>query len=338
MNSWPLIDNLPRGGAGGGTVPGIATIWNTSNQSPAAFPTWASLAGIVSPRDEDEALVLDIDGNGSLGFARWSASAGAWGLYLAQFVSLTAMHEFSELIRPNCTATIPSGRTYRHISLVGPDAVTVRQWIWAGVSSSVDTFAAYLVGTEADAAARLAHGFSQVVGIGCTITGDVAGSGYTRLASPAGGTQSVQLTTLASAIASDTKIYVKLRIKASTAGSSGSGSIVGMYLADGSRIAYPRQQGASQAFAFHNQSNSILSSGALRSGGATLPASDTWLELVDDGQTVSAAIWRDGVVYHVEKRSSVSSGSNLFGFLVGTISSPGAAFADVRDVSVMTFT
>lgn len=328
-------DASTAGGGGGGDL-GIATIWNSTNQLPIAYPTWASLSTISNPRDEDEAFVIDADGLGSRGYARYSEADGAWGLYLAEFATNTAMIEFSELIRNNCTATvIENGRTYRSKALTGPDAISQKVWIPRDISETTLSLVAFLNGDEADAPARLAHGFTDAITGGATITGDVSSTGYTRLSSPDTGSQNAQLITLSGAVTSTTKVYTRFRIKASTGGTA-STAFIGTYWADGTNIAYPRQGGNTQSYGYQNSSNVLLSQGALRSAGSVLLSTDTWIEIYDDGRTVQTSIYRDGILYHADKRSSVTSASNAFAFLVGTISSGAAIFADIKDAIVIT--
>ena len=71
-----------------------------------------------------------------------------------------------------------------------------------------------------------------------------------------------------------------------------------------------------------------------------LPGSDTWIEFFDEGRTVQASVYLDGVLYHVDKRSSVAlaSGSNLFSFLVGSLSAGAVVSADLKDAIVLTYT
>ncbi|MGA0311705.1 MAG: hypothetical protein ACO3N4_01435 [Ilumatobacteraceae bacterium] len=203
-------------------------------------------------------------------------------------------------------------RVYEYASLTvdaGAGGGTQLLWVPPDVAAwTSPTVYAYLNGDE-DATARANQGWTDSTSGTASITGDVSGTGWTRLqAETSSAVAAIQ--TLSSAVASGAKVYVRTL----ATGQSESGASVGWFCADGSKAM--RLYDADDGLAFRANSATVINPSTVRDGGIKLadaPSGALW-ETVDEGQTVWAQAYRDGAAYHGTQRSNGTSTANRLEF------------------------
>lgn len=228
--------------------------------------------------------------------------ANAWTLTaITDTPSGVAAGDFGEL----------NGRTYRYASIsvdAGAGGGTQNIWIPSDVYEWTSlSVVAYLTGDE-DATARGNQGWTDsTTGTG-SVTGDVSGSGFTRLAAPANNDVGA-IQTLVSGVTAGMKVYVRTV----ATGQSESQASVGWFMADGSNAL--RLYDADDALAFRSNSSTVINPTPVRDGGYKLAdaASALW-ETVDEGRTVYATAYRDGAAYHGTQRTNGTSTANRLEF------------------------
>lgn len=204
-------------------------------------------------------------------------------------------------------------------------------WVPPDVSAwTSPTVYAYLDGDE-DATARGNQGWTDSITGSASITGDVGGTGYTRLQAETG-SNNATINTLSTLVAAGSKVYVRAEMVCTPSPGTFVNTQIGIIIADGTNIVRAYQRGPTQAFALVNNGGSILSSGALASSGSPLPTSTppALIECTDEGRTVLTSLHRDGERYHADKRTGGTSGANFSGFTTVSTSASGISWLDIR--------
>jgi hypothetical protein len=219
----------------------------------------------------------------------------------------------------------------KRFTTAGGDVKNVDVWVPADwLESGTVKLWSYLVGNEAN---RIGSGFTDTIAGGGSpsITGNVSGSGYTRLQSGSGGS-SAQLVSTGLALGVGQQIYMRAQMRGAA---SGANAACGPYSADGTNVSYA-QMYSSSVFQFHTIAGGNLNSTTLRSGGSVLPntsATGDFIEMLDEGRTVLASIYRSGALYHTAKRNQATLGSSVTAFAAAS-----GGVLDVRYVVVITRT
>jgi hypothetical protein len=219
----------------------------------------------------------------------------------------------------------------KRFTTAGGDVKNVDVWVPADwLESGTVKLWSYLVGNEAN---RIGSGFTDTIAGGGSpsITGDVSGSGYTRLQSGSGGS-SAQLVSTSLSLGVGQQIYMRAQMRGAAAGAN---AAAGPYSGDGTNVSYAQMYN-STAFQFHEISGADLNTTTLRSGGSILPntsATGDFIEMLDEGRTVLASIYRSGALYHTAKRNQATLGGGATAFAAAS-----GGVLDVRYVVVITRT
>jgi len=186
---------------------------------------------------------------------------------------------------------------------------------WTDPAYTSHTVSAYLVGTEADDAARTAVGMTTALTSTGTATGNHSDSA-TRLEGSGSGAQpsaaELRPTSLVSSVPSGA-VYIRAEVRAVVA-TTGTDNFAGFTIFDGS--AAGRTLG-SKGNAFGcvgggGLNRTLQSTGSLRSGGSILPTSGfDLIEICDDGRTELARVYRNGELYHSLRRNATATASNI---------------------------
>jgi len=230
-------------------------------------------------------------------------------------------------------------RVYEYASLTvdaGAGGGTQLLWVPPDVAAwTSPTVYAYLNGDE-DATARGDQGWTDSITGSASITGDNAGSGYTRLQAEIG-TNNATINTLETLVAAGSRVYVRAEMVSTPTPGTFVNTQIGIIIADGTNILRAYQRGPTQSFALVNNGGSILSAGALASAGSPLPTSTPPAlgGCTDGGRTVLASLHRDGAQYHADKRTGGTSGANFSGFTVVSTSASGISWLDIRRVVII---
>jgi hypothetical protein len=219
----------------------------------------------------------------------------------------------------------------KRFTTAGGDVKNVDVWVPADwLESGTVKLWSYLVGNEAN---RIGSGFTDTIagGGGPSITGDISGSGYTRLQSGSGGS-SAQLVSTSLSLGVNQQIYMRAQMRGTA---SGANAACGPYSADGTNVSYA-QMYSSSVFQFHTIAGGNLNSTTLRSNGSVLPntsATGDFIEMLDEGRTVLSSIYRSGALYHTAKRNQATLGSSVTAFAAAS-----GGVLDVRYAVVITRT
>ena len=203
-------------------------------------------------------------------------------------------------------------RVYQYTSLTvdaGAGGGSQLLWIPPDVAAwTSPTVSAFLVGDE-DATARGNQGWTDSTSGTASITGDVSGTGWTRLDATTNNAVAA-LQTLSAAVASGTKVYIRTL----ATGQSESGASVGWFCADGTNAL--RLYDADDGLAFRGNSATVINPSPVRDDGIKLadaPSGALW-ETIDEGRTVWAQAYRNGAAYHGTQRTNGTSTANRLEF------------------------
>ena len=278
---------------------------------------------------------------------QWDDGAGVW---LLLWTSTTAAPPRDGTWYSAGGVTVESDEgasvAYRDLPLRWAGAVTVHasagggtraMWLHATAYAGTPTIRGWLIGTEANAAARLTQGFTDVTANGGALTET---SGYMRAAG-SGGAVSAFTQTLTSGVSASTKYYYSYEYR----GEAGAGSGFRWFasrVSDGARTSFfASSAGAAPGFAVFNNGAIALEDARRDTSPAAPPglSSDPdRIDILDEGQTVLATAWRNGAIYHVVKRNNqtLNSTAALFG-IASAGGSVGTLTADFRYVTIMTY-
>jgi hypothetical protein len=216
----------------------------------------------------------------------------------------------------------------RRFTTAGGDIANADAWVPAEwLESGTVRLASYLVGTESS---RGSAGLTDATSGGSAITGNISGSGYTRLAAGGAGSASMQVTGLS--LASGQQIYIRAQMRGTAVGGT---ATAGLFSGDGTNVTQPIMNN-SGVFQFSTIAGAGLNSTTLRSGGSVLPNTSTdgeLIEMLDEGRTVLASLFRSGALYHTAKRNQIALASSFSG-----LSAANSGVLDVRYLVVITRT
>jgi hypothetical protein len=207
---------------------------------------------------------------------------------------------------------ILNNRTYIYHTFASgstPDSISRSIWIPPNVSSASPVLRAYLFGTET-LAQRNTQGWTSVTTNG-TITENISGSGFTELTTT-GAAGIASIDTLVGTVAAGTRIYMRAEMR----GTGATDAMMGNEIGDGTYGLYVNQRGTvGIPLSFTDGTNSVQNTSAvmggtaISTGGTYLPSvasNPSLIETLDNGRSdtarAGARIFRDGEVYHAQKR------------------------------------
>jgi hypothetical protein len=330
-----LLKTLTRFGAGGGggAIPDVTVA------------TFADL-----PTTRPDGYLVEVTAESGLSadtVVQWDDSAGVWRLVSTATTTAPPLDgEWYDSGGVTVESVEGARVGFLDLPLRWAGAVTVdasagggtrAMWLHATAYAGTPLIKGWLIGTEANAAARLAQGFTDVTANGGTLTET---SGYMRVAG-SGSAVSAFTQTLTSGVSASTKYYYSYEYR----GEAGAGSGLRWFasrVSDGARTSFfASTAGAAPGFSVANNGSIALPSARRDASPAAPPglSSDPdRIDILDEGRTVLATAWRNGAIYHAVRRDNQSLGST--GALFGIASAGGAVgtlTADFRYVTIMTY-
>jgi hypothetical protein len=332
---------------GGGLAVGMSMVQPSGGGAAIPDVTVATSQSLPTTRPDGHLVTVTAESGLSADtVVQWDDGAGVW-LMLWTTTTSAPPRDGEWYSSGGITVESAEGAQVRYLDLPlrWAGAVTVdasagggtrAMWLHETAYAGTPVIWGWLLGTEANAAARLAQGFTDVLAGTGTLTET---SGYMRAAG-SGAVVSAFTWTLTSGVSASTKYYYSYEYR----GEAGAGSglrWIGSRVSDGARTSFFASPAAA-APAFSVATTAVVAYGDARrdTSPAALPdlSSDPdRIDILDEGRTVLATAWRNGQTYHVLKRNnqSLSQTAALFGVAHG--SATGTQTADFRHVTIMTY-
>jgi hypothetical protein len=286
----PGVLSSAAGGGGGGPL-GEATVWPSVS-------SWGDLASISSPRDGDQALVIDPATLSGVMLAQWNADQSQWEFSLGEFFIFDAMFAFPHPIQDNASA-IFQGRSFLWTYLQGPDLTDQYRWLPNDVAQGSVFLRGYAIGDESSEAQLLTQGLVKFENSGTFATSFLTDGGgpFVRMDTYSNGA-SGGFYAAGSDVESTTRIYQRLvaRAKSPVDGNWNLPFFAHQQSPTGRTVRWATKN-ATSLLPVSNTLSTLGATASLSNGGATFGVTFKTYEFIDEGQSAGCRVYIDGLFY-----------------------------------------